>query len=91
MTSSGPSNAIRDMQCLFIPDDSTPERPIEEMNIHFPPGKSFGDVVCEVLQCERECPEILVTDEHLAVFNGHDDVLLAWKGTPASSFAVRCS
>ena len=55
------------LPCLYIPDDSAPEHPVEQRTVFFPPGNTFDDVVCPLLSCRDHDVEMVYSEYLSAV------------------------
>ncbi|KJA25933.1 hypothetical protein HYPSUDRAFT_199179 [Hypholoma sublateritium FD-334 SS-4] len=58
------------LPCLYIPDDSAPDHPVEQRTLVFPPGATFDDVVCPVLQCPERVAETIYSEHLSDVYEG---------------------
>ncbi|KJA25931.1 hypothetical protein HYPSUDRAFT_84763 [Hypholoma sublateritium FD-334 SS-4] len=63
----GPTDTL---PCLYIPDDSAPDHPVEQRTLFFPPGTTFDDVVCPLLQCRMQVAETIYSEYLSDVYEG---------------------
>ncbi|KAH9485182.1 hypothetical protein JR316_0002089 [Psilocybe cubensis] len=60
---------------LYIPDDSSPNQPIEQKTISAPSVEQFTQRVHQLLKCELAEDETILSPEYLAIFEGHGNGL----------------